>query len=262
MKKHILLLLCTFYSLNSLGEDNACYIQDCHGNKYRIVTIGNQIWMAENLRSFSYDTFSECYGKDLEFTYGNNWLPYYVDATDKRNWVFGNCLPKWNKSQVPYYGYFYNWYGAVGLYCENERNCDYKHFQNKEYVQGICPNGWHIPSRAEWLELIQYVEDMNGKNTAALVLKASEGWKVEKDANIGVDRYGFQVLPTGIIFEKYGDEHTRDCIYDVGGSSCFWTSSVDEYGVPYEFMFGCNRDYVEDDILYPDEGCSVRCVKD
>ncbi len=254
MKKHVLLLLCTFYSLNSLGEDNACYIQDCHGNKYRIVTIGNQIWMAENLRSFSYDTFSECYGKDLEF----------VDATNRHNWELKISAPTWIKSQVSHYGFFYNWHSAVGLLCGEDKNeCDYERVMKNIKIQGICPNGWHIPSRAEWLELIQYADSVNHGESAAKMLKASEGWKVTENASVGVDQYGFRALPTGEVYEKIKDGHAERCIYHIGEVSCFWTSTVDKYGDPYEFMFGDNRDYVEDDVSFPDEGgCSVRCVKD
>jgi len=73
----------------------------------------------------------------------------------------------------------------------------------KEKHQGICPDGWHIPSNADWDKLFLYVdndtygngfveEDVYISSTAGKYLKATYGWNEEGN---GVDKYGFSALP-------------------------------------------------------------------
>jgi len=56
-------------------------------------------------------------------------------------------------------------------------------------VQGICPDGWHLPTRTEWNALFT---EVGGKSTAGKILKSQTGW----DGN-GTDEYGFSALPAG-----------------------------------------------------------------
>lgn len=76
MKKLSLLLtcitLCVLCGCKKQGEpyspENSKaveYVSDCIGNKYPVVKIGNQLWMAENLKCDKYDTESESFGKDV-----------------------------------------------------------------------------------------------------------------------------------------------------------------------------------------------------
>ena len=58
-------------------------------------------------------------------------------------------------------------------------------------VQGVCPDGWHLPSAAEWDTLFATV---GGSKTAGTMLKSSTGW--ENNGN-GEDAVGFTVLPSG-----------------------------------------------------------------
>ena len=102
-------------------------VKDVDGNTYTAVKIGNQVWMAENLRTTKYADGTEI---PLDTMEGPS--RYYPDGT---------------AASVDKYGYYYNWKAVV--------NADPDSLQGN--VQGICPNGWHVPSNAEWQELVEYV---------------------------------------------------------------------------------------------------------
>jgi len=112
------------------------------GKKYKIITIGTQTWMAENL---SYNAKnSKCYNNEP-----------------------ANC----NK-----YGRLYGW----ETISEN---------------QNICPDGWQLPTNAEWNALVNYA---GGEKNAGAKLKAKSGWNnFEKASGNGTDSYGFAALPGG-----------------------------------------------------------------
>src|SRR5690554_6870297 len=108
------------------------------GNVYNWVKIGNQIWMAENLAYLP-----EVVHSNAEFqTQSSNGQPGYgVYGYD------GNDVAT-AKSQSNYttYGVLYNWYAAM--------NGAESSMANPSGVQGVCPDGWHLPSDDEWHELI------------------------------------------------------------------------------------------------------------
>ena len=105
---------------------------------YRVVTIGEQTWMAENLNFATRGSY--CYGET---------------ESDPRTEF---CTK---------YGRLYTWEAALGKNdwrCSYYRNCD---------VRGICPEGWHLPDTTEWKTLLTAV---GGISTAGNVLRASDGW--------------------------------------------------------------------------------------
>lgn len=113
-------------------------VTDIDGNSYDAVQIGNQVWMAENLRISKYaDGTSIPKGR---LGNSNEWgeTPYYY-------------IPFNNNSYAYPYGYLYNWYAV--MHGSNSSN------SNPSRVQGVCPNGWHVPSEAEWIELKNTVKN-------------------------------------------------------------------------------------------------------
>ncbi len=130
-------------------------IDDRDGKRYRIVDIGSQTWMAENL---NYQPLS-----------GNSWC--YED----------------NYSYCSQYGRLYDWATAMDINTSYNINMwkgsdgsDVKH-------QGVCPSGWHLPSLAEWTTLVNYVG-----SSAGYKLKSTSGWYGNGN---GADDYGFSALP-------------------------------------------------------------------
>ncbi|MFO7868847.1 MAG: fibrobacter succinogenes major paralogous domain-containing protein, partial [Bacteroidales bacterium] len=108
-------------------------VSDFEGNVYKTVKIGNQIWMAENLRSTYYaDGTPIPSGAGLGDITGQNTSTYYFWYNDDIQ----------NASE---WGALYTWAAAM--------NSEASSATNPSGVQGVCPNGWHIPSDAEWKEL-------------------------------------------------------------------------------------------------------------
>jgi len=92
-------------------------VTDYDGNVYNTVTIGNQIWLSENLKS----------------------LHYSDGSAISEVWVYDD-----NESNAELYGRLYTWDGAMN-------------YSTTEGAQGVCPTGWHVPSDAEWTELGNYL---------------------------------------------------------------------------------------------------------
>ena len=132
-----------------------------NGSKlYGYVVIGAQTWMAENLNYKTDNSASRCYPIS-----GN------TNPNDDDN---DNCDT---------YGRLYDWATAMNGAASSTTNPSGR--------QGVCPDGWHLPSNAEWTVLTDFV---GGSTTAGTKLKATDGWN--NNGN-GTDEYGFSALPGG-----------------------------------------------------------------
>ena len=188
------------------------------GRTYKTVTIGTQTWMAENI---NYETDSSfCYGDTL------------ADCTK--------------------YGRLYTWAAAmdsVGIWSTNGKGCGYGTTCSPTYpVRGVCPEGWHLPTTAEFKTLFTAV---GGQSTAGKVLKSTSGWY---NSGNGSDAFAFSALPAGYR-NDYGD------YFYEGDNAYFWSSTEDNS------KFACNMYLYYDDgnaymYNYKYYGFSVRCLKD
>jgi uncharacterized protein (TIGR02145 family) len=119
-------------------------VQDASGNSYKIIKIGEQVWMAENLKTNRYSN-----GELIPNEQGKSaWAKLQTGA-----WCNYNNLAK-NDVQ---YGKLYNWYAVT----------DYRN---------VCPVGWHVPSDSDWIILTDF---LGGKEIAGGKLKTTklEYWK-------------------------------------------------------------------------------------
>ena len=132
------------------------------GRRYRVTTIGNQTWMAENLNY--YDTLATPNMMGLS---GCSDDPDACDAT----------------------GRLYYWYAAMNL---EPGNKDVYTSSTCSPVQGICPTGWHIPSISEWYELAWYATYHNGDMDFGGGLKTKDGWSLNPKKG---DLFGFSAAP-------------------------------------------------------------------
>lgn len=135
---------------------------DRDGQTYKTVAIGSQTWMAENL-NYDYKVAGVSYGNQC-----------YIDSA--RYCSVKGCLYTWGAamdSVITGCGY--------GVDCAADTG----------KVQGVCPNGWHLPDSTEWEILFAAV---GGQTTAGTALKASSGWPCGAD---GSDAFGFSALPAG-----------------------------------------------------------------
>ncbi|MFB6320218.1 FISUMP domain-containing protein [Saccharicrinis sp. FJH54] len=125
-----------------------------------------------------------------------------------------------------------------------------------ETAQDVCPDGWHLPSDEEWIQLATHLKTLTEDTLIADCLKMPEEWLVPVQL---VPNVGFKALPAGA-FYPYGDTY----FYNLFSSAYFWTS--DE--APEDNSKGIMRKLNETDAnlirgySVKEYGFSVRCVKD
>ncbi len=116
---------------------------DADGNIYTSVTIGTQIWMAENLKTTKYRN-----GDIIGTTkYATQYI--YAEESPKYQWAFDG-----DESKVATYGRLYTWYAATDS-------------------RSVCPTGWHLPTGAEMNILTTF---LGGENIAGGKLKGESGF--------------------------------------------------------------------------------------
>ena len=210
------------------------------GKTYKTVTIGTQIWMAENL-NYAYT------GVPYKYTYIDS--SYTSDST---SWCYGDSLANCTK-----YGRLYTWAAAmdsVGTWSTNGKGCGYGKRCTPTYpVRGICPEGWHLPTKAEFETLFTAV---GGSSTAGRMLKSTSGWNDSKgqDGN-GTDAYAFSALPAGY---RYYDGY----FYLEGSDADFWSSTEDDSSYAYRMNLYYGYDNANLNRKNKNLGFSVRCLKD
>lgn len=216
-------------------------VTDCQGNSYPVVKIGQQYWMAENLKCTKYDTQSEKAGQTLTTSESATIAPYYTDGRQTIT-EYSENLSEVQRNKL---GLLYNWAAATGL-TEQEAIDQLTDFETKR--QGICPNGYHIPTVAEWGVL---AEVCGGSEVAGKKLKATSGWY--EDLN-GTDDYGFAGLPAG-------NAIANDVDY-VGFNTDFWSSTAYDEDEVYIRVCSYAFDRFDRDIGGKYKGKSVRCLRD
>lgn len=129
-------------------------------------------------------------------------------------------------------------------------------------AQRICPEGWRLPTKADWESLLQEVgadslNEMLWKGSSKL--KSLSGW--ENDGN-GTDDFGFTVLPAGMKFTT----STQDGFTYHGCSSLMWASTEADGGaadsLAYHMYLDCSNDNAIVNTVRKVNGLSVRCVKE
>ncbi len=228
------------------GDGGPRFTDSRDGQSYRIAVIGDQTWMAENLNYAAEG--SKCYGQDGYVSEGG-------DVTLPESEVQANCAK---------YGRLYDWSTAMGIDASFNSSSwggsDVNH-------QGICPDGWHVPSNDDWNELFLWVDEQNGvegvsqmglyiSSTAGKYLKATSGWTYNGSSGNGTDAYGFSALPGG------GGYPDPDAHFNRAGAEGVWWAAS-------EFGSAAFNRYMQ---FYNDEAnlnaCNksflvyVRCVKD
>jgi uncharacterized protein (TIGR02145 family) len=221
------------------------------GNVYQTVTIGNQVWMAENLAYLPSVVGSGT---------GSQTTPYYyVYGYDSTNATVAKATANYNT-----YGVLYNWPAAMNEAASST--------SNPSGVQGVCPSGWHLPSDAEWTELENYLADNGynydgttggGRDKIAKSLANSSGW-IGSSApgavgNIDYSEYrnksGFTALPGG--YRYYSGNFINNGYY--GG---WWSSTESSTGYAYSRYIYYYYSNVEMVGSNKELGYSVRCVID
>ena len=134
---------------------------DYDGNSYKTIKIGNQTWMAKNLR-----VIHDVKGTPLTNVVNDeDW--YGLNNYDKAYCYYMNSTTNASK-----YGALYTYTSAIDA----------------------CPEGWHLPTSNEWSELITFVASYGHYDEEGTVLKSKELWD---DGGEGTNDYGFSAIPGG-----------------------------------------------------------------
>jgi uncharacterized protein (TIGR02145 family) len=210
-------------------------VTDIDGNVYVTIKIGDQRWMMENLK----------------VTHYRNGDPI-PNVTDRGEWAglatgayceYGNDI-----ANVDVYGRLYNWYAV-----DDGRN--------------IAPEGWHVPTDAEWKQLEMYLGMSQAEADAIGWRGTDEGGKLKEagtthwaSPNTGAtNESGFTALPGGY---RSGSGFFYGYYYDMGLDARFWSSSeYDDLGAWLRYL-GCGYSGVYRGSLDKHYGFSIRCVRD
>jgi uncharacterized protein (TIGR02145 family) len=149
-------------------------------------------------------------------------------------------------------------YNANGSNCygNQESNCQrYGRLYNWNAARSACPNGWHLPSDAEWTMLTDFV---GGSKVAGTKLKAKSGWNeygwFSKKSGNGTDDYDFSALPGGGSSSGY--------FGSVGYRSYWWSSTEDYAADAWNRCIYYDRASVYRGGNDKSDFFSVRCVQD
>ena len=209
------------------------FCDDRDGRLYKFTTIGEQTWMAENLN----------YADSAA-------MPSLVG----RSWCYHDSAEYCTR-----YGRFYSWAAAmdsVNTDCGYGKTC----VASTGRVQGVCPNGWHLPSTAEWDTLIATA---GGARNAGGVLKSTWGWGYYSAASTpisgnGTDAFGFSAFPSG--------PEITGGVAGPGTQALFWSSSENnpENNPDYAYGMYLYSHYLSAKLYYTYkyDGFTIRCVKD
>ncbi len=200
------------------------FTDERNGQIYNTVQIGEQCWMAENLNI----------GTMI------NGIENMSDDGIIEKYCYDD-----NNANCDEYGGLYQWNEMMG-------------YTTISGTQGICPEGWYVPTDDEWCELTSFIDqtvdcELIGWSgiDVGYKMKSTNSWNYNGN---GSDIYGFTALPSGY-------RHLAGTFRSAGNSTYFWTSS--EYlndawhwaltsglnGIRrYQFSINC--------------GFSLRCIKD
>ena len=152
-------------------------------------------------------------------------------------------------------------YETENSYCYDDdlANCEtYGRLYTWEAALNACPEGWHLPTKEEFVTLISNV---GGIDVAAKMLKSTTGWWEAVDDSgqaldcNGIDKYGFNVLPAG--FRDF-----NGIFYLAGKSADFWSATENDGDDAYYLSLDCSNE--DAGLLNYDKAyaTSVRCLRD
>jgi uncharacterized protein (TIGR02145 family) len=198
-------------------------VADIDGNVYKVVTIGNQVWMAENLRTTRYrngDTISTTNPATLDIS--NEIEPKY-------QWAYDG-----DDRNVPTYGRLYTWFAVT-----DKRN--------------IAPVGWHVPTDVEW----KILGRLFGGDSIAIDNSKQAGtmyWKIPKTTV--TNESGFVALSAG-------SRWPNGKFVQLGKYGHYWAANEEYPGWAWRMLNNYEgENTIHMGSAPPKIGWAVRCIKD
>ena len=199
---------------------NYGYVIDSRDDQYyKTIKIGSQTWLAENLN--------------------------YEYKVDKK--TYGN----FENSKHSEYGRYYTWAAAMdsaAVFSDEAKGCgNGVDCSVAIEARGVCLEGWHVPTREEFVSLWSAV---GGQSVAGLNLKYRKGWDNGGDGN---NSYGFSALPAGGYY--------KSTFLNVGENAAFWSASAFNSKESYFMDLHSSSDDANWNNHTKEEAYPVRCVK-
>jgi len=207
-------------------------VNDIDGNVYNTVTIGDQVWIAENLKVTHYSNGDPIPNVTSDSVW--SWLS-----------TGAYCTYDNDDSNTDTYGSMYNWHAV-----NDSRN--------------IAPEGWHVPTDEEWKELEVYL-GMSQSQADSLILRGTdEGGKMKETGtahwqspNTGAtNESGFSALP-GSWRDAYDGTYNH-----LGYMALFWSSTENTSFFAWFRVLYYSNSEVNRNFRSKSYGMSVRCVRD
>jgi uncharacterized protein (TIGR02145 family) len=229
-------------------------VKDIDGNSYRTIQIGEQVWMAENLRTTHFPD-----GSAIQL------LTALDDPVHGIESVWSTIGPgtkaycwQWDDiTNASTYGALYTWDAAM--------NGADSSSSSPSGIQGVCPDGWHLPSDSEWTEMINH---LGGHDVAGGKLKetGNDHWISPNEG--ATNESGFTAIASGAAMNQWWTEwwcfFWSTTVIKGGPSHYDWESW--DYRIVYWYIQsndkGIYNSSYEYKIVGPEGGYSVRCVKD
>ena len=216
---------------NPTSSNNPTTLMDIDGIVYETVFIGDQIWMAENLKVTHYRNGEE--------------IPIVTSDTEWSNLTTGAYSSYDNdNNNVDTYGLLYNWYAV-----NDNRN--------------LAPTGWHVPTDEEWKQLEMYLgmglseaDDTGCRDTDEGNKLKETGiahWNIPNEG--ATNESGFSALPGGL-------RSSAGTCDNIGYYTYFWSATEGDSGNAWYRFLHYNRSCVSRYNSNKQNGFSVRCVKD
>ncbi len=224
--------------LEVFAQDYDTIVTDIDGNSYHVITIGNQTWMVENLKTTRYRN------GDVIGTTNYASQTIYYDSNPKYQWAYNGA-----ESNVQTYGRLYTWHVVA-----DERS--------------IAPEGWHIPSVYEIDSLQNYMitngynfDKTTTENKIAKALSSVNFWLSSTvvgsagNNSVSNNRTAFSMIPSGYKgFDGY--------FYEMGNYAHIWTLSTSEVdNNAYSISIKSNLSNLIRNSLNKNYGFSARCIK-
>jgi len=206
-------------------------INDIDGNIYETVQIGDQLWMAENLKVTHYQNSDE-----IPYIYNDPQYGAYINYSN-------------NADNVGVYGRLYNWFAV-----NDER--------------GLCPDNWHVPSDDEFKSLEMYLGMSESEANGEGLRGTDEGGKLKEEGNEhwnspntgATNETGFTALPGGN--RRYETYTNQEIFSGLNRYGFFWSSSevytVNAWYRVFSFDYSESNRYH----LSKTNAFSIRCVED
>jgi len=212
------------------ANDYGSFVDERDGKTYRMVIIGTQVWMSQNLN------FGTMIGGD---------------KTMRDDKVFTKYCYNDKESNCDVYGGLYQWGEAM-------------QYTKLPGTKGICPEGWHIPSDSDWKKLEEFlgmsIAEVNetgyrggGSYVGAKLKPLSSMWDVSDAREFPIS--GFNALPSGY-------RYAFGTYYYIDEFGFFWTSTEASDTYIWYRSLSSKDSQIRRDYYYKTIGFSVRCIQD